>query len=765
MPLPSYSRLDNNMVQDDQGNQYYMPIPGSSNTPAAPSPALSPEEVPATPQILPSQEETNNPLIEMPAEPPSDFKLAGGDSEVAKLLGSSPEPTAATRVSMIPQARTAQKQSVAQARQGAIAGDLTGFSAGGGVLKDQSDLAAAAGGIAKTEQEAQLLELESSRLRKAAQAQANARKAETLELTADEYASRLDTINADAKDRADKWNKAYEEHKKRMAQPAASFSTRSTFSQAMWILSFLAASQTKNSQANLGLVMNMLDKTIQRDIDAQKAGLQASGQNLDRQATANDKAELRDRQELKDWTLAEAQRYAALEKAIDAKIAAVGAPQAEAAGLLRAKAAIASQVMKTQQTAQAQIESDRQRRAREAHDIYMERLKRQWKREDDAVDFEQQKELKRLDAGLKEDQKIDTIPTGTGFGLNLVDKSTGKKVEGQIRLAPGVKGEKAIEAKRILSTGNAEASMLAGVRKDLETMSDADLIRGGSPAFKQKVFAFMNAKIKEQSGATVTPQEAFRQFTEEFGFDITGNSGLLATAAAAGRSVGDLKSGVIEAVDQNLRNLASRTENRLLPYLNSDDIQRFSLVWDPQSIEVEKPKGEQGLNSSVAELAGPGVDVKDLQTRTRRSPVKTNEEAAAAEPGLRALAGAGIDISEGQPRLEKSEATLLEQVKKELKSATPEDAEKLGEAVTRRKDLSPEARLQIAVEVYAQTERAKQLEAEAVKKTDQVLRKRFNNPYVDPSEDETRARARELVGNPVFEEFRRRAGLVKRKAD
>lgn len=664
----AYTQIDENTVQDEQGNRYYMQGLGApaSEGPATPESLGATGYVPGlpatapTPSVLPSDAELPGPR---PDNTPQGYNVAAPRN-----------PTPAE----------ARAQGIA-GRNDNIVNDLTGFSAAGGEIKSGADLARAAGGVGKAEEQAAEARINSQFDTQALENDKAKAMAKLTAETAQAHEQDVSRLMQQSQSRWTDWKRKNDEAMEAVVDPNRAFHGPAALSGAMYALAFLGAGmqggQAVASQAQI------LNKVVEDDISAQKATLENKGFRLNSEQQALTHQDTMMAKGLDDMMQAKNVRLAAIGKQLDAQISEIGLPAAKRAGLLQAKAVIQKEVLTNQEKVQAQYNTDAQRKAGENFQIRKAMLEHSFKLE------EQSHEAK-----LKENaNKPDTLPLGnSGLGLQAVDRATGKPVEGNIRLK--VKGPEAVKAGQLLTDASEEASMLNQVKTDLSSMSREDILRGGTPAFKQNIMQNVVPRLKHTAGTAVTPEEAARFMQFEFGFDITGNTGLISATGKAWKSTGELTSGVNEAIDNHLRNIATTTETQLRPYLDSDDLKAMDIKFNPQETLVPKvDTSSETLNEAQVRAAGGTGRV--VPTEGPRKPVQADTSVAPQDvTKYEEEKAKGRGLAGGLPRLKPDEEQLVKAASDDFSTASMDDVITLSQSYLSRKDLTPEAKHEIRLE-------------------------------------------------------------------
>lgn len=736
-----FTPVDENTVKDDEGNTYYFPMGGSQSPVNQNTPDFNGAPLTETPlrTILPSSAEATLTDSGLPPD----------------QLQGPPDPGSETQVQRFV---THPKPSLAEARNQVLTSDPVGFASTGGQVKTDEDLVRAAGGHALHEEETAKAKAEQARILQGGEIAKNKEMARQTLQTADDYDTHVQALMADANNRWNDWKKRSDTAAKQLVDPKHAFTNMSTLSRVGWMLDFLGAGMSGSNAVNQ--VSEQLNKLVEQDISAQKFTIQNKREALESEKTMLSEKDRLGKDALTDWYFAKNLRMEAVGKQLDAKISEMGLPAAQKAGLLAARDVIEKGVLDVQEKVNTHYQEQAKQKATFSHAEYMARLESSLRLTEDA-----------FKANLKKgEDKNDSLPTGTPLGLQMVDKSTGKAVPGG-KIPLKVKGDKAVEAGKLFDQANEEASQLKEVQVDLENMSTSDLMRGGTPEFKAKVKDLIQTRAVRDNGHRLSDADVDRAAQEEFGVMMKDSLG--ANFADSARLVGSYKEGVQRTINYQLRNLSTKTVNKLQPYIDSDAAQKFDIKFNINDTHVTKPSDTPDDLNTALTKASQGAPVSDLKAAGPRSPVsvdlKTPYETQVYE--LEKTKGRGNEG--GLPRLQPQEEAKVDEAASAFTKATPDDILKLSQAYLRNTNLSIEAKHEIRLEAMeALTDAiarqdAVNSEAENAYNRNAIPRGAYKGEFTPTS-------SRDAQGNPTDEfkaymdsdlvnEMRRKAGLEPRQ--
>lgn len=753
----AFTQIDENTVQDEEGHKYFTPFlnfnANAVQAPDVPATVTDPEK-PSETKI--QQDPEGLPDLASLRNPPSFAGLPSGTGTSTPTTEAAPPDYKLTAPSV-----AATKQSPEAARNGSMSSDVTAFSQAGGVAKTDEDYARILGGHASHEAETAKAKAESDKLLAAGNLEKTKVMAGMMVDTAKEYEDHVNKIMQDSQSRFTDWKKRNDEASNRLIDPNHAFTHMSTASKAGWIMQFLGAGMQGGNQ--VGNVTAALNKLIDQDISAQKFNIENKREGLNAEKGMIVEQDRMSKDSVASWYSARQLRLTAVGRQLDAKIAEMGMPAAQAANLLAARDAIEKEIIKGQEHIGNHFFEDGQRRGKEAHDIYLERLKSKLRMTEDAY----KEQLK------KGTDKNDTLPTNTQLGLQMVDKATGKIQEGgKVRLK--VKGEKAVEAGQVLSTANEEASQLRDVQSHLSKMSSSDLARGGTPEFKSMVKDLIQTRAVRDNGHRLSDDDVVRAAQEEFGVSM--KDSLAANSAESMRLVGPYKDGVVKAIESQLRNLSTRTTNKLHPYIDSDDAEKYDIQYNVQGTHVPEVSDKpDDLNTAITKAAS-GGNVDDVLVPGPRKPVVAGEPRAATETSAeyKAEKEIGRGLQGGLPVLPQKEEDAVNHAAADFSKATGEEILRLATAYLRTPGLSEEAKHEISLEAdLAQAEAKEKEQAVIVEATGRYLRDNFKylpdekeqGTYrpIAPKDVKDTSEFKKYLDSGLVDEMRRRAGLEPRK--
>lgn len=653
------------------------PIPTEIAGPAGPDPTL-PNSVTggALPQGNPLE---NAPSPQAPPDQDVGFKVPGA-------------------ASLKPPSKAEQ---AAQVHAMQANGDLTQLSQAGIVPKTREDMAREAGGVAATEEQAAVAELEAQREARALQGQKDAALAGELQQHAKELALAHVDIENKARQRADRRQKMIDDDAKNIIDPSRAWANTSGFSKAMWMVSFLAASQTKNATANIGMVLGQLNRMVDQDVMAQKANAAHRQETIGAQAALDKEQDKLDADHVGHMVQEYALRYNAIDKALDSQIAAIGRPAAERAGLLKAKVAIQQELLKGRSSLQEQAFKEAESGKERANRVYLKRLDMSLEK----YKADQSDKLAR-DKLAKEHptQMIGTV--NTGLQATAVNDK-GETVQlSQIPLRQGTTADQAAKANQIVTTANSEATALREVQKDLEGMSSTDIQAGGTPEYRQHVYEYMAAKLRAMGGTAQTQQETANIMASDFGFNLQPGKGFFEAGVEALKmkaAGGDIKEGVSKAIDNRLSNIDKTTLNDLQPYLDPDASNKLNLKFNPQSTHNEKARGSQSTDEAAIKAAGSGDAVLSgkkpgsLESLTKDVPDIHHVDANLVK-AYDAMKAAGRGQPGGLPVLKSAdEEKAVREAGSNFEKKGAESIAHLVQSYQNNPELSKEAKLEITV--------------------------------------------------------------------
>lgn len=763
-----FTQVNNETVMDDEGNLFYAPSMPAMGAPGAdsPSPGPAPENPypaqPENPYPTPQPYAGPGPAAGPPTQPNTPEDPYGQVPAGQVTAGQVPAPLT-PKVLSPTQAKVAQ----GQARTGAIGNDLTAFSAAGGTLETDPDLARAAGGMGEQKAQTAVEEQRLATQNQALQAEKLRTMAEATIKVVSEHEQRVQAAYKSASDDLASWNKKNDEAMKAVVDPNRAFTNMSTASKALWALQFLGAGLGGGDQVHK--VSETLNQIVDQDIGAQKANITNLREGLGQQRLAIDTKYKLGQDALTSWASDKTVKLSSLGQIVDAKIAEMGQAQAARVGLLKARDAINQEVFKVQNDIATHFQKRAETQANHSFEYGKLRLEHEYKM------LEQTHEAK-----LKKEGEQDTLPMGTGLGLQMVDNTTGQIVPGgQIKLRPGMKAPEVVKAGQIVADANDRASALVDIKEQLQGMSTGDIVRGGSPEFRQKLMSYEKDAAIKVGGKTLTDSEARLAAEADFGFDLSGHAGLTTQMFNAAKVTGDVKTGVLSAIENNLRNVSSNTMSQLGPYIDSTDAQRYTLAYNPQQTRVKAPSTEAPDVNTAVTQAGGGADVKDLQVPGARAPVKADTsltpEQQSAYPSEKAK---GRGVQGGLPRLAPDEEVKVQDAVKSFDGRGSDDILRLSQSYLRNPALSPEAKHEIRLETQEHLKEVmpKELELQEDAKDkfkalhDLLKLGKLDKVTIEGKDytDLGAARADTVEYNPVFQKFlhsdlvdemRTRAGL------
>lgn len=694
-----FTQVDENTVRDDEGNTYYSPFlnydASKLKTPELPSlvtrPGTETTEVVPPQEGLPSLEELKSPqtptslpsFSEAPTAPSTgtkDYKVDVGQTPLQKNMAAS---------KITPEAQ----------RDSAMRNDVADYSAKGGVAKSDEDMAKILGGRASHEAETAKAVAKAQAIAQEGEIAKTRKMAELTLETASEYESHVAKIMADSKERWTDWKKRNDNASAALVDPRNAFHNMSTLTKIGWALQFIGAG-LQGTTATEG-VQRALNKLVDEDITAQKLNTDNKRSGLESEKTMLSEQDKLGKDSVADWYAARQLRLSAVGKQLDAQIAAMGLPAAQAAGLLKARDAIEGEVVKGQQHISDHFFEQGKQKAGFAHDIYMERLKSKLRTEEDSY----KEKIKKAD-------DVDTLPTNTQLGLQMVDRQTGKAVEGgKVRLK--VKGDKAVEAGKVLTDANYEASQLRDAKEMLKGLSTADIVRGGTPEFASVVTEVIQARAVRYNGHRLSDKDLEVAAKEVLGANVMVRDGVVTNLAAVVRQVGGTKEGIEKVFNRELRNLSTQTVNKLHPYIDSDTAQKFDIQFNIQDTNnPELSKTPDDMNTAITKAAG-GANTSDLLVPGPRAPVSKDIKFPAdfAENQVyESEKTKGRGTQGGLPRLMEGEEAKVEQATVAFEHAPADDILRLSQAYLRDKRLSEEAKHEIRIEAQIAIKKANEIE-------------------------------------------------------
>jgi hypothetical protein len=566
--------------------------------------------------------------------------------------------------------------------------DPTRFAAAGGQVKSDEDMARMLG--VQAEHRAQTGEAQGALadITARGEIQKNKQMADLTMRTADEYDQHVQSLMSDANRRWADWKTRNQAAADQQVDPKHAFHNMSTLSRIGWVLSFLSSGLGSNGGAGVDQVQNQLNKLVEQDMAAQSANIANKRKGLESEKDMLQEQDKMGKDAISDWYFAKNLRFQAVGKQLDAEIAAMGLPAARAAGKLAARDAVEKLLLDGEEKIGQHYFTSAERKAGEAHAVYMARLQSQLRMTEDLY-------KEQLKAGA---DKGDTLPTGTNLGLQMVDKSTGQAVPGgKVKLR--VKGEKAVEAGQILSSANEEGSLLKSAADKLQGMTTADLLRGGSAEFRSIVQDLVQARAVRDNGHRITDQDILRAGEEELGAAM--RNSIIGTGKDAITRVGGYKEGIQKTIDTQRRNLATKTVNKLSPYIDSDDAQKYNLKFNINDTQVVKPsETPDDMNTALTKAAG-GGPVSDLVVPGPRVPVGVDVPTPLDTQIYQAEKVKGRGNQGGLPRLSDDEEAKIDRASAAFQNAPVDDILRLAKAYLRDPGLSTEAKKEIRVESQA----------------------------------------------------------------
>lgn len=764
-----FTQVDDNTVQDEEGNRYFIPFMGS---PGAPPGLTQPGGGPPSPSAnnLAPPEGTPDPASVVPVPPPSlpSFQAPadpyqGQGTDFAVPLQATPRaPSAPTREQLL------------QARQAAMGSDVTAFSQAGGTARSDEDFARIMGGHAAHEAETAKAKAEADAIARAGQVEKLKETSRMVMDTATQYEAKVNELMTDAKSKWSDWRKKNEDAGKQLIDPSKAFNDGGTLSKINWGLYFFAAGlQGGNS---VDQAVGMMNKFVEDDMAMQRANIENRHKSLNEERLGLQENDRINKDNIAQWYFAKNLRLQAVGQALDAKIAEMGLPAAQKAGLLGARDAIEKEILKGQGHVADHYFDDGQRKAREAHDIYMERLKSKLRIQEDAY-----KET------LKKGEKGDTLPTNTQLGLQMVDKSTGKVVpEGQIPLK--VKGEKAVEAGKITADANYEASQLRDAKQMLKGMSTSDIARGGTPEFASVVTEVIQARAVRYNGHRLSDKDLEVAAKEVLGANVMVKDGVISNMATIIRQVGNTKEGIEKVFKRELRNLSKQTINKLHPYIDSETAQKYDIQYNIQETNNEELSHEaDDANTALTKAAG-SANIKELLYEGPREPIPHKSMYNRLSNGRQKLGDKVINYAEerkkgrgvggGLPVLPDEQQEYVDQAIDAFKRLPAEEIERQVLAYAKNPKVGPEAAFEIFEEGKIAQADAKSRETAVVQAALDEWKQRHQD--IDPgsigqegaiphpqdpydTEGAYKPEVKKYLESDLVNEMRRRAGLEPRK--
>lgn len=400
--------------------------------------------------------------------------------------------------------------------------------------------------------------------------------AQKLSELADKYYTEADTQLKDWQRR----NKLATEAK---VDPHHYFNQASSFTQGMWLLSFLSAGFTGNT-ANLQLVMGALNNTMDRDISAQKTNIETTRAGLNAEFDSLKQGYTAGQNNLATQTFEKQQRLNGLTKALDAEIARVGADYAEKSGMLKTRAALDAASYDLQAGFQKQIYEEAKIRTQAGLDDW--RASQDFKRAKElkGIEFENASKLKAQDQA----NKVASTPAlAPSLGATLVGP------DGQpLRMDVGGEGDaaykRAQDGNEVMNSANKRYTNLLTLKEHMPT-TFGDLIRGGDAEFRAALIGAAYEQAKENDpSARITDVDYAYAAKQILGIDVSGGIG--SSAAAAAKLPGDTFDDLNNRVDSQIRALPEVTSKRLQSFVNPDILGAGgSVVFEPQDLRVAKP--------------------------------------------------------------------------------------------------------------------------------------------------------------------------------
>ncbi len=600
-----FKRLDDSTVVDDEGNKYFMPgLPGDDKSDTAPQPVKDPKDTELE-GLLSYLNKAPEDTIEMPEDNVNVPQAPTVDDKE----GIAPLAAEAAHEAAVPVPPTPQQQ-----RDAAIKGDLSGFAAKGGTLDTDQEAAEAQGGIADEQAQAALVKAQGAEDVNKAMNEAAVARSKAANAAANALVGDAQKHYQEAEDKTAAWEKEVKEASKAIVDPNRAFTTMGGFGKAMWALQFIGAGMQGGQQVTA--TWGVLQKVLQDDIEAQRStnanrreGLASEGQAL-RERIANTK-EL-DAVNAKAMGL----RLDALGKELDARIKAIGQDAARKAGILDAKVAIDQGTQKLLMKVREDNLKVAEAKTKQSFEDHNIRLKGNIDAINKQAEIKQTKDLdlrndlitEPLKAGLKKGETEGDLPTGTGLGLALTDKATNQPVAGKLKISDKTKR---IEAAKILSDANQEASLLKEIEGDIGSMSNADLLRGGTPQLASKINDVIQARAVKDNGHRLSDDDVIRAAKEEFGVPLS-NDGSVWRMVASVKQPGNLKDNIVKTIATKRANLSTETTNKILPYVDSEDQQKYNIQYNPQDVRVAPASNTQTDINTMIERAGEGSKVRKI---------------------------------------------------------------------------------------------------------------------------------------------------------
>jgi hypothetical protein len=675
----AFTQVDENTVQDDEGNKYY--LPGLLGAPASVAPVPSPSggadaPVPTSQEIL-----DKDPSLAPAETPPTQVPLKPGTETTVNV----PQVDAQATPLQAGVKKQVDTKAAAQAgRNNLIENDITSFAGQGGTINTDEDLSRMAAGLAGHQAETAKAQAEATNIQNQANAEALAAKGRAAMAVASEYERQINENQAEAQKR---WA-VYQQHVQAQSQetvdPRHAFHSMGTTDKIMWAIQFLGAGmQGGNAVAQTSQLLN---KLVDDDITAQKFNIENHRQGLENERGMLQAMDKSGMDSIEKHYAARQVRLDAIGKLLDAKAAQVGNAAAQKAGLLHARDLIEAEVSKTE----GEVQKHHFEMAKQKDDQSFQYGKLRLEHEYKMIEQAQQEKLKQGGESA-------TLPTGTGQAIQLVDRTTGKAVGAtELPLKNGVKGESAVKAGQVISTAEQRGTLLNEVKDALANTSESDLIRGGAPELASKIEELVQARAQSVNGHRLSDDDMKRAAKAEFGVEL--GDGIIKNALMLGRVPGNFKEGLNNTIEGHLRNLDTETKAQLEPYVDSKYLQSFDINVTPRSTHVPAPsKDTPDINTEMTKAAG--GEVTGLVPGSR-PPVKSagvpltpqaEEEFKAAQAKERGLQG-------GLPKLAPKDEATVTDASKSFENRPSDDILKLSQQYLKRKDLSEEAKYEIRLE-------------------------------------------------------------------
>lgn len=634
----SYTRLDADTVVDESGNRLFFPISypqNSEGTPVEAGNALrQPFEDNAPPwwvpgpgaQVPDATSVTAGGVAPGVVKPPTG--LYGNVNAVGPMGGNAENPqemaprTNATATGlpgteevnrMLPQGMPAPAPAQPSQEEGSL--PPTEQPGPAGIPRTIDDVYAQAAGLAGKKQahadEASRLAQEEARI----QAEGAKQRADEEAAFAKEWQKRTEDSAKRVQERWDDWQKRNEEASKAEVDPSRHWTKRGALGSVMTILGVMMGAMVQDKFGNKNAALDIVREQIAQDIAAQEGAIANKRRGLESEKDAIQAGTLAERQALEDRVTGVNLRLKSLDKALDARIAALK-PGKVRSDYEQAKLLVEEELMNTGMKAYEVIHGDEQAKLARSHAAGMQARQIKAQQDKDKLDRTHDigMEMLRQKGDL---DKMGAAAAAKGVEAPLVvggNKVSGLRyigADGQARDGVPALNDKAAEKIQEVSVAKTkEYVALMAVRDALANASTSDLALGDVEL--QAAIRGAAMGVARSYGGPVTEADVDNAFEQLYGSkNVTGARGLL----------NKMKPGEISnVIDTNLRNIKTAAESELSNYT----AEGFTPVFLPRDTRGKKDpprSAEEGAVEFLGKMGTPDAEIKSDGRRKPNEPV------------------------------------------------------------------------------------------------------------------------------------------------